>query len=232
MRAMTRGSAMVATRRSRPPQSGHARTSRPKVRRSNSAQATWRARRGAGGGARAPAGAGAASDAPGGSGPGAGRAPGPGSAGAGSAGVESAGGGASGGRAAACATRQPAGPPAEYLALLAPGAFVQKGAPPKTTTWKFLDKEADLPGALGLHQVKVVSGRTNKVKQSADGRNQAIPFLANLPVRVRQTLRVGDDCATALLSCDVKRSGRVLRCRSTNLGSPSGAFLDGTEGFR
>ncbi len=36
MRAITRGSAMVATKRSRPPQSGHARTSRPKVRRRSS----------------------------------------------------------------------------------------------------------------------------------------------------------------------------------------------------
>ncbi len=40
MRAITRGAAMVATRRSRPPQSGHARTSRPKVRRRSSARAT------------------------------------------------------------------------------------------------------------------------------------------------------------------------------------------------
>ena len=63
MVASTRGSAMVATRRSRPPQAGHASTSRPKVRRNSSAQATWRPAPPPGGargatGAGAPAGGG------------------------------------------------------------------------------------------------------------------------------------------------------------------------------
>jgi hypothetical protein len=44
IRAIPRGAAMVAPRRSRPPQAGHARTSRPKLRRNSSALATWRGR--------------------------------------------------------------------------------------------------------------------------------------------------------------------------------------------
>ena len=92
---------MVASRRSRPPQSGHASTSRPKVRRNNSAQATWRRGRAAPpGGARGAAGAGpAAEDAPAASDGAAARSGGPAGAGAG-------GGGGSGGGAVAAATRQ------------------------------------------------------------------------------------------------------------------------------
>ena len=125
---------------------------------------------------------------------------------------------------------QDGGPPA-YTAQLGPGAFAQKGAPPRTTTWKFLDKEADVAGALGLRQAKFVLGKTNKVKDVADGRNVSIALDTMSPVRLRQTMRVGDECATALLACDVKANGRVLRCRSTTLGSPGGAFLDGIQAF-
>ena len=61
MRAITRGSAMVATWRRRPPRAGHASTSRPKVWRNNSARATWRGRTvPAGGGALGAVGAAAA----------------------------------------------------------------------------------------------------------------------------------------------------------------------------
>jgi hypothetical protein len=104
---------------------------------------------------------------------------------------------------------------AEYLAALSPASFAQKGLLPSTVSWLFLDKEADVAGALGWRKGKLsVRAGSNKVKYGADGRFVSIPFDATAPVRVRQTLRSGDVCATALLTCEVKSSGKVLKCIS------------------
>jgi hypothetical protein len=41
--------------------------------------------------------------------------------------------------------------------------------------------------------------------------------LANpITSRVRQSIRIGDDCATALLTCTTSVSGQVRKCASTS----------------
>jgi cysteine-rich repeat protein len=124
------------------------------------------------------------------------------------------------------------GATAQYTAMLPAGKFTQRGTPPKATSWRFLSKLANEPGALGLHGARFSQGvrSGNKIRNSEDGRKVLIPFTTTLPVRIRQTVRVGDDCTTALLDCTVIRNGNVLRCKSSILGSPSGAFVDGELG--
>ncbi len=49
--------------------------------------------------------------------------------------------------------------------------------------------------------------------------------------KVRQTIRVGDTCATSVLSCVERMGGKVYRCFSQLIGSPSGAFLEVEPGM-
>jgi cysteine-rich repeat protein len=103
----------------------------------------------------------------------------------------------------------------DYVVTLAPGAFAQRGIAPASQTWKFLDKEADVVGALGWRKGKFAQKATsNKATYAHDGRNVPIAFSTTAPVRMRQTIRVGDVCATAVLDCEVKSNGAVLKCLS------------------
>jgi len=107
---------------------------------------------------------------------------------------------------------------AEYTATLAPPPtfFVRKGQPlPGGGAWIFLDKEADVPGALAWKKgVFRQPANSNKVKFVQDGINASIPLDMTLPIRIRQTMRSGDVCVTAIVDCLIKGNGRKLKCRS------------------
>jgi cysteine-rich repeat protein len=104
-----------------------------------------------------------------------------------------------------------AGPAPLYQATLPPGSFFQAGS-----SWLFFDGEADAPGAVGWRKARLKL-KLNKVGDTVDGRNVAIPIDPNAlgapPIRLRQTLRIGDDCATAVITCTAK--GTTLKCAST-----------------
>jgi cysteine-rich repeat protein len=103
----------------------------------------------------------------------------------------------------------------DYVVTLAPGAFAQRGIAPGSVTWKFVDKEADVAGALGWRKGKFAQkAASNKATYAADGRYVPIAFATTPPVRMRQTIRAGDVCATAVLDCEVKGNGTVLKCLS------------------
>ena len=111
-----------------------------------------------------------------------------------------------------------------YDASLAAGNFVQGGSLTRPN-WKFKDLEADVPGALGWRKGKFILAN-NKVRNILDGRNVHIEVNTTAPIRVRQTIRIGDDCATGVLSCIPNNTGKVLKCSTAVFGSASGAFLD------
>jgi hypothetical protein len=97
--------------------------------------------------------------------------------------------------------------PAFYDVQLGPGAFLQSG----TTKWKFQDAEADIPGALGWRKGKT-SLISNKVKIGHSGLNTALAIDTTPPIRMRQTVRIGDDCATGVLECTVNATATVIKC--------------------
>ncbi|HWP64341.1 MAG TPA: hypothetical protein VNO26_00320 [Candidatus Limnocylindria bacterium] len=94
-----------------------------------------------------------------------------------------------------------------YDVQLGPGAFLQSGA----TKWKFQDGEADVPGALGWRKAKIAL-ISNKVKLTHTGINAAIGIDLTPPIRIRQTIRIGDDCATGVLECTVNATSTVVKC--------------------
>jgi hypothetical protein len=106
-----------------------------------------------------------------------------------------------------------AGPAPLYEATLPIASFIQKSSKP---TWRFSDKEGDVVGAVGLRKVQA-KRLLNKLTYSIDGRKVVIPVdydaLGAPPVRIRQTLRIGDDCATTVLRCAVG-SNACLKCTS------------------
>jgi cysteine-rich repeat protein len=112
--------------------------------------------------------------------------------------------------------------PALYDVSLPPGSFLQKGSltSPK---WLFFDKEADVPGALGFRKARF-GLKNNKVKNTVDGRNVALAIDTTAPIRVRQTIRIGDECVTGVLDCTPK--GTSLKCSTVVFGSPGGAFVE------
>ncbi|MCK6554578.1 thrombospondin type 3 repeat-containing protein [Candidatus Binatia bacterium] len=94
-----------------------------------------------------------------------------------------------------------------------PGAFVQSGQPTKEK-WKFKDKEGDVAGALGL--VKALFGlRENKIKYVFASKYIPAIIDTTAPIKVRQTIRIGDDCATAVVACEANTKGTALKCSST-----------------
>lgn len=101
-----------------------------------------------------------------------------------------------------------------YDKTLLPGNFVQLGSPAKPK-WKFFDDEADVVGAEGWRKGKLKL-KDGEVKYGLQGRGVEIPIdktvLGAPPVRLRQTIRVGDDCVTAILVCEEKGNGKVLKC--------------------
>jgi hypothetical protein len=96
-----------------------------------------------------------------------------------------------------------------------PTCFVQSGTATKPK-WKFLDKEADVPGAPSWRKGKL-SRKDNKISFNLDGRKVTLFTVAeaDAPPVFRQTLRIDDVCATALLSCEIKSNGKALKCSST-----------------
>jgi len=108
-----------------------------------------------------------------------------------------------------------AGPTPVYDALLPIGSFVQKGSSTKPN-WRFSDKEGDVAGAVGLRKVQA-KRQLNKLSYSVDARKVVVPIdyfaLGAPPVRLRQTLRIGDDCTTTVLRCAVGNNAS-LKCTS------------------
>jgi hypothetical protein len=91
-----------------------------------------------------------------------------------------------------------------FSSTLAPANFVQKD--PKLK-WKFKDKEADVPGSPGWRKGKF-GIKQNKCKFLSDGRKTTLFTAMQIePVNIRQTIRVGDVCITAVLDCAAKGSG-------------------------
>lgn len=85
--------------------------------------------------------------------------------------------------------------------------FVQKD--PKLK-WKFKDKEADIAGAESWRKGKF-SIKASKTKFVLDGRNaELFPLGIGASTPMRQTVRVGDVCITAVISCTAK--GSSLKC--------------------
>jgi hypothetical protein len=99
--------------------------------------------------------------------------------------------------------------------LLPIGSFVQKGSSTKPN-WRFSDKEGDVAGAVGLRKVQA-KRQLNKLSYSVDARQVVVPIdyfaLGAPPVRLRQTLRIGDDCTTTVLRCAVGNNAS-LKCTS------------------
>jgi hypothetical protein len=108
-----------------------------------------------------------------------------------------------------------AGPAPLYEATLPIASFVEKGSSTKPN-WRFKDKEGDVAGAVGLRKVQA-KRQLNKLTYSIDGRKVVIPVdydaLGAPPVRIRQTIRIGDDCSTSVLRCAVG-SNASLKCSS------------------
>lgn len=84
--------------------------------------------------------------------------------------------------------------------------FVQKD--PKLK-WKFKDKEADVPGSPSWRKGKFAI-KANKTKFVLDGRNTPLFALTEGAIPMRQTVRVGDVCITAVIGCLPK--GASLKC--------------------
>ncbi len=110
---------------------------------------------------------------------------------------------------------------AAYSVTLTAGAFAQKGVQPQSVTWQFFNAAANVPGALGWRKGKIGErAASNKIKYGLDGFSVSIPFDTTPPIRMRQTIRSGDVCATAVLDCTLKSSGKVLKCLSSVATGP------------
>jgi hypothetical protein len=109
-----------------------------------------------------------------------------------------------------------AGPTPLYQAILPPGSFAQTSTP-TMTRWTFFDREADVPGALGFRRGRIAQS-LNKVSYRMEGRNVPIDIdpaaLGAPPIRLRATIRIGDDCATSVITCVANPTGKLLRCSS------------------
>jgi hypothetical protein len=125
-------------------------------------------------------------------------------------------------------------PPAQA----SPCNYVQSGSLERPRyLFRLRKADPDCSGAEGLrrnsymHALPGVLGPNSRVLYGLMGRGTPwevfdTNFLAlDGHPKVRQTIRVGDTCATTVLSCIVRMNGRVIRCSPQLLGSPSGAFL-------
>ncbi len=105
---------------------------------------------------------------------------------------------------------QGAAPTALYEKQLVAGSFVQSGSP-TNTKWKFTNKLANTSGGEGLQKI-TLKLKANKLSDTFGGRYFAIPIGATPPIHIRQTVRIGDVCATGVLDCLASSSGTSLKC--------------------
>ena len=125
-------------------------------------------------------------------------------------------------------------PPAQA----APCNYVQSGSARPRYLFRLRQTEPDCSGAEGLrrnnfqHALPGALGPNARVLFNLTGYGTPwgafdTNFLAvDGHPKVRQTIRVGDTCATSVLSCLALKNNTVFRCASQLLGSsPSGAFL-------
>jgi cysteine-rich repeat protein len=105
--------------------------------------------------------------------------------------------------------------PAIYDVAPPIGSFIEN---PNRPSWQFLDREADAPGAAGWKKGKLsLSG--NKVRFTLTGKDFPIPVDDSTPpVRIRQTLRVGNECATGVIECTPNMTGTSLKCSTVVFG--------------
>jgi cysteine-rich repeat protein len=106
---------------------------------------------------------------------------------------------------------------------LPPGNFTFKVNKPAVQKYLFKDAEADVPGGASWRKGKIIR-KGNKVKFVLDGRvttengvGTLFPLAAlDSPPAVRQTIRIGDICATLLLdppACELKGGGKTVKCK-------------------
>jgi hypothetical protein len=50
------------------------------------------------------------------------------------------------------------------------------------------------------------------------GKNASIAIDQTPPIRIRQTLRVGNECATGIIECVPNNAGNALKCNTVLLG--------------
>jgi hypothetical protein len=62
-----------------------------------------------------------------------------------------------------------------------------------------------------------VKQKVNRIRAKLRGLDLALPIEVGATVQMRQTLRMGQACATAVLDCKVLAGGARLKCKS--LGS-------------
>ena len=101
-----------------------------------------------------------------------------------------------------------------FSSSLPPGSFIESKPAPKGK-WQFFDKEADVPGSPSWRKGKF-SQKQNQIKFTLDGRNETLftATEADVPAsQIRQTIRIDDLCATALLTCAVKKT--TIKCTSS-----------------
>jgi hypothetical protein len=104
--------------------------------------------------------------------------------------------------------------PAIYDVAPGIGSFIENANRP---VWLFLDTDADAPGAIGWKKGKIVLSN-NKVKPALSGKNFPIPVDTTPPIRIRQTLRIGNECATGVLECTPNMTGTSLKCNTVVFG--------------
>jgi cysteine-rich repeat protein len=101
-----------------------------------------------------------------------------------------------------------------YAPTLPPGSFAAVSAScPRR--WRFVDADAATPGAPGwrstrLSQRRDAGGCSPTLDVVLRG-GRAAPLVTPAPGLLRESLRVGNDCFTALLACTVSAGGRT-RC--------------------
>lgn len=107
------------------------------------------------------------------------------------------------------------------IAIANPSCFLQKGPDTCTKEWKFKDREPDVPGAIGWQAEKFKQKRgfggscENKVAFNLRSKSSAT-MVTPTGTRFRQSIRIGDDCATAVLACEATGLNQKLKCSSVS----------------
>lgn len=113
-----------------------------------------------------------------------------------------------------------------YAATIPSGTFGQAGST-KRPKWKFKLRKSD-PDIVGgegwrngrfFHTLAGLIGPLNRVKYSLKGEGVPIAVVSGFGgtpgiTKIRQTIRVGDHCATGTLSCLERQGGQTYKCFS------------------